>query len=87
MCVSCVSWRGAEVTLLKPVFGLNLDEHLQHTNRLISSVIEQSIEALSSAEYDALHEEVHSGYGCAYCYTSTISGGVRVTSLLGDFWF
>ena len=49
-----------ELTRAKPVFGVSLLEHLQHTDRQISSVIEQSIVALCSPEYDALNEEVSS---------------------------
>jgi len=49
---------GVELTRIKPVFGLSLEEHLEHTGRQISAVIEQSVEALCSPEYDALKEEV-----------------------------
>ena len=60
VCGLCVSVCGLELTHVKPVFGLSLDEHLQHTQRKISAVLEQSIVALCSPEYDALKEEVSS---------------------------
>ena len=53
-----ISVRVVELSRVEPVFGVSLDDHLQHTDRLISTVIEQSITALCSPEYDALHEEV-----------------------------
>ena len=54
----CVCMCGAELTHVKPMFGLSLADHLQHTDRQISAVIEQSVVALCSPEYDALREEV-----------------------------
>ena len=73
VCGLCVWSRGVclyvylcvELTSVKPVFGLSLDDHLQQTHRAISAVIEQSIVALLSPEYDALNEEV-----C--CYTGLL---------------
>jgi len=42
----------------QPVFGVSLEEHVQHTGHSLCVVIQQSIDALRSPQFEAFHEEV-----------------------------
>lgn len=48
-----------EQSVVLPVFGLGLKEHLEHSGRQIAVVIEECIMALYSPDYNALSEEVY----------------------------
>ena len=65
-----------EFSRVKPVFGVSLEDHLHDTDRQLSLVIEQSITALRSSEYDAVNEEVTST--CIVCLVECLK--VKVTS-------
>jgi hypothetical protein len=48
----------AEQSVVLPVFGLGLQEHLDNSGREIAVVIEDCIMALYSPDYNGLQEEV-----------------------------
>jgi len=48
----------SELSVVLPVFGLGLKEHLDHSGREIAVVLEECVMALYSADYNGLEEEV-----------------------------